>query len=126
MKVEAFLPRVLAIILAAWEPLNLALFVAPALATIAARGYATAAFLFARVLVAAIGVAAGLALWRDAPHARSIAATALVLSTAASVITFTTTLLPKNIAPGDEWLWIAAVVAFNGGWIAYLRWGLRR
>jgi hypothetical protein len=119
------LTRLLSVILTVWEPLNLALFVAPALTTIATRGYATAAFLFVRLLVAGIGVAAGLSLWRRDPHARALATVALVLSTAAGAVTFTTTLLPTSIVPGDEWIWLAAVVVFNGGWIAYLRWFYR-
>jgi hypothetical protein len=117
--------RVLAVILAVWEPLSLALFVAPVLATIATRGYATAAFLAARVVVAGIGVAAGLSLWRRDPHARALAAVALVLSTIASAITLTTTWLPTSIIPGDEWFWLVLVVGFNGGWMVYLRWFYR-
>jgi len=112
--------RVLAAILAVWEPLNLALFVAPALTTIALRGAATAVFLSARIVVAGFGVAAGISLWRDQPHARGLAAAALILSTIAGAITFTTTLLPTNVVPGDQWLYLAVIVAFNGGWLAYL------
>lgn len=112
--------RVLALILAVWEPLNLALLVAPVLTTIATRGAPTAAFLFARLIVAAVGIAAGISLWRGDPHARGLAAAALILSTLAAVITVTTTLLPTNIMPGDRWLYLAAVVVFNGGWLAYL------
>lgn len=112
--------RLLAIILAAWEPLNLAMFVAPRLSTISTAGYATAAFLGVRVLVAAVGVAAGLSLWRREPHARMLAMAALVLSTLASAVTFTTSLLPTNVVPGDEWFWLALVLLFNGGWLVYL------
>jgi hypothetical protein len=108
------------VFLAVWEPLNLALFVAPTLATIATRGYATGVFLAVRVFIAAVGVAAGLSLWRGAPHARVLAVAALVLSTLASAITFTTTLLPTNIMPGDEWIWLGLVVLVNVSWIAYL------
>jgi hypothetical protein len=111
---------VLALILAGWEPLNLALFVAPVLASLSTRGAATAAFLFARLIVAAVGVAAGISLWRGDPHARGLAAIALILSTVAAAITFTTTLLPTNIMPGDRWLYLSAVVAFNGSWVVYL------
>ena len=118
--------RVLALILAVWEPLNLALFVAPVLATIATRGAATAAFLFARLIVAAVGVAAGMSLWRVDPHARRLAGIALILSTAAAAVTFTTTLLPTSIVPGDRWLYLTAVVAFNGAWLAYLATADRR
>ena len=73
--------RVLAVILAVWEPLSLALFVAPVITTIATRGAATAAFLLARIVVAGIGIAAGISLWRGDPHARRLAAVALILTT---------------------------------------------
>lgn len=112
--------RVLAVILAVWEPLNLAMFVAPALTTIGTRGAATAAFLLARIVIAGVGIAAGISLWRDAPHARRLAAVALILSTVAAAITFTTTLLPTNIVPGDQWLYLGVLVLFNGAWLVYL------
>lgn len=112
--------RVLAVILALWEPLNLALFVAPVLTSIATRGTATAAFLLARIVIAGIGIAAGISLWRNDPHACRLAATALILSTVAAAVTFTTTLLPTNIMPGDEWIYLAGVILFNGAWLAYL------
>jgi hypothetical protein len=115
-----FADRILALLLALWEPLSLAFFVAPALTTISTRGRATAAFLFARVLIAGLGIAAGIALWRDHPHARGLAAAALILSTAASAVTLTTTLLPSSIVPGDQWLYLAAIVVFNFGWLVYL------
>lgn len=113
-------------ILAAWEPVNLAFFVAPILTTVATRGAATAAFLFARILVAGVGIAAGMALWRNDPHARPLAAVALVLSTLAAIVTFTTTLLPTNVIPGDEWLYLGGIIIFNGCWLAYLARAARR
>jgi len=112
--------RLLAVLLTVWEPLNLALFVGPVLTTIAMRDGATAIFLLARIVVAGVGIAAGISLWRDAPHARRLAAVALILSTAAAAITFTTTLLPTNIMPGDRWFYLAGVIVFNGGWLVYL------
>lgn len=112
--------RLLAIILVVWEPLNLAFFVAPVLTTIATRGPATAGLLLARIVIAGVGIAAGMSLWRNDPHARRLASAALILSTLAASITFTTTLLPTNIMPGDQWLYLVAVVLFNGGWLVYL------
>lgn len=106
--------------LTVWEPLNLAWVVGPVLPTIVVRDTATALFLFARIVVAAVGIAAGISLWRDAPHARRLAAAALILSTVAAGITFTTSLLPTNVMPGDQWFYVAAVVVFNGGWLVYL------
>jgi hypothetical protein len=94
--------------------------VAPVLTTIATRGAATAAFLLARIVVAGVGIAAGMSLWRGDPHARRLAAVALILTAAVAAVTLTTTLLPTSIMPGDRWLYLTAIVIFNGGWLVYL------
>jgi hypothetical protein len=112
--------RLLAVILAVWEPLNTAAFVAPVFSTIAQRGSATAAFVAARVVVAGISVAAGIALWQGQPDAPKLAGAALVLSTAAAVVTYTTRLLPTNVMPGDALFWLALIVCFNAVWLGYL------
>ena len=112
--------KLLAVLLVVWEPLNLAVLVSPVLTTMGTRGAATAAFLFARIVVAGVGIAAGISLWRHDPHGRRLAAIALILSTIAAVITFTTTLLPTNVMPGDRWIYLTGVIAFNGCWLAFL------
>jgi hypothetical protein len=65
-------------------------------------------------------VTAGLSLWRGQPHAARLAAVALILSTIASAVTFQTSLLPTNIMPGDEWIWIGLVALVNGAWLTHL------
>jgi hypothetical protein len=112
------------VILAIWEPLTLATFVAPRLSSIATRGWDAAGLLVARLFVAALGIAAGLALWRGDPGARVLAILALILSTIAAAVTHFTTILPSNLTPGDAPTWMALVVAHNGAWIVYL--ALRR
>lgn len=114
------LARVLALVLAVWEPLNVAAFVAPVFPTIAQRGYATAAFIIARMVVAGISVAAGIALWQRQPDAARLAGAALVLSTIAAVITYTTRLLPTSVMPGDAPFWLGGIVCFNGACLVYL------
>ena len=111
---------VLAVILGIWEPLNLALFVAPRLGSIALYGWPAIALVFGRLLVAALGVAAGLALWNDAPGARRLAGAALALGMIASAISLGTSILPSNMPPGDAPFWIAMIVAHNGAWLLYL------
>ncbi len=112
--------RILAVILAVWEPLNIAAFLAPIFSTIAQRGYATAGFVVVRIVIAGISVAAGIALWQRQPDAARLAAAAIVLSTLAAVVTYTTRLLPSNAMPGDALFWLALIVCFNGGWLVYL------
>lgn len=121
-KPDGSIPLVLlAIILAAWEPLNLALFVAPRVSSIAMRGWEAVALVVARVLVAALGIAAGMALWRRAPGAVPLASAALVLSALAAAVTLGTSILPTNLPPGDAPFWIALVAIHNGAWLVYLR-----
>lgn len=123
---SGFAVRVLSVILAVWEPLTLAAFVAPRLASIAMRGWDAVALLVARLLVAAVGIAAGLALWRDAPGARPLASAALILSTTTAAVTLFTTILPSNLPPGDAPFWLALIAAHNGAWLAFLRYGHHR
>lgn len=112
--------RVLAVILAVWEPLNVAAFLAPTFSTIAQRGYATAAFVLVRIVIAGISVAAGIALWQRQPDAAKLASAALVLSTLAAAVTYTTRLLPTNVMPGDAPIWLAGIICFNAAWLGYL------
>ena len=118
--------RVLALILAVWEPVTLALFLSPRLLSIGMRGPDAVALLAARVLIGGLGIAAGMALWRNAPPAVPLASAALVLSTLAAALTLGTSILPNNLPPGDAPFWIALIAAHNGAWLIYLRKFLRR
>jgi hypothetical protein len=122
LKPERRLPLViLAVILTFWEPVNLAFVVSPRLSAIASLGWGAVALVFARVIVASVGIAAGLALWRGAPGARLLASVALVLSALAAAVTIGTSILPSNVPPGDAPLWIALIAVHNFAWLAYLR-----
>jgi hypothetical protein len=114
------LAALLAVILTVWEPLALALVVAPRLGSIGFYGWPAVALLIARLLVAGLGVAAGIALWRDAPGARRLAGAALVLGMISSAVSLGTSILPSNLPPGDAAFWIALVVAHNSAWLVYL------
>jgi hypothetical protein len=111
---------VLAILLAVWEPLNLALFLAPRLLSVAVRGWEAVTLLVVRLLVAGLGIAAGTALWQKAPQATVLATAALILSTIAAAVTLGTSILPSNLPPGDAPFWIALIAAHNGAWLFYL------
>jgi hypothetical protein len=111
---------VLAIILAGWEPLNLALFLAPRLLSVAVRGWEAVALLVVRLLIAGLGIAAGMALWQQAPQARVLATAALILSTFAAAVTLGTSILPSNLPPGDAPFWMALIALHNGSWLIYL------
>ena len=113
--------RLLALLLTVAEPLGLAWSVAGLVPTLGFRGAGVALLLVARVLVTGLGVAAGLAIFGRRPHAARLAALALVLLAAASLVSLLTPILPSDLPPDLTTLAVVAVSAYYGAWLAYLR-----
>jgi hypothetical protein len=111
---------VLALVLIVYQPLSLALDVSASLDALSIRGVPLAIGLVARVVVASVGVAAGLALVGRRPIAVPMAKSALVLSAAMDVLEYTTHIFPSNRVPGTALPLAAVSVLFYSGWIAYL------
>jgi len=107
-------------LLIVWQPLNLAVSAPNALASIPLRGPAVAVLLVARVLVAALGIAAGLALQNRRSGAVRLAQAALAVSAALDVFVYVTPYYPNNRAPGDTPLYVAGTIAFAVVWLVYL------
>ena len=107
-------------ILLFWQPLSLALIGSSALNSLSVRGLPLALVLLGRLVVAAFGIGAGLALLRRRPGAIALAKASLVLSAAADVFVYTTPYFPNNRPPGDTTLILAASLAWYGIWLAYL------
>jgi hypothetical protein len=107
-------------ILIVYEPVVLALTLAPILPTIAIRSWLLVIALVARLLVAALGVAAGLALRDVRPHAVTLARAALIASAIAGLVVLNTRILPSNRFPGDEVPYSAVLLAHHGAWLVYL------
>jgi hypothetical protein len=107
-------------ILVIWQPASLALAASAALDALYIRGTPLALVLVWRVFVAGFSVAAGLSLTHLRPAALTLAKTSLVLSGATDVFVYTTPFFPNNRMPGDTPFYIAASIAFYGGWLAYL------
>jgi hypothetical protein len=82
----------------------------------AALRYASAGF----AVIAAVGVAAGLALWGRRPAAVVLAKGSLVLSAAMDLFVYATPYAPSNRTPGTTPYFAAASLIFYGGWLAYL------
>jgi hypothetical protein len=120
MRSVGFWLGLLSLLLIVGEPLAIAPRLAALLPTLADRGPGVAAFVLARVIVAGVAVAAGLALWNRRPHAIALTRAALVLSAATSLLTLLTPILPSNLAPGMTFPAAALTVAYDGGWLAYL------
>ncbi len=103
------------------HPLSLAATAAAALGSIAVRGPAVAIILVVRLIVVAVGIAAGRALQGLRPAGVSLAKTALLLSAATDVFVYTTSYFPSNRLPGDTPLYVAASLAYHGTWLLYLQ-----
>jgi len=84
------------------------------------RGTPLAVMLVVRLLVTAVGIAAGVAITRLHAGAPALTVVALALSGALDVFTFTTSYVPNNRMPGDTPFYIAASLAYHAGWIAYV------
>lgn len=108
----------LCLLLCVWEPLTLALSASAGISAITAGQTERGAFLAFRILVAGIGVAAGIAIWNGRPHAVALAKIALGLSAAGAVIRFVW--FPGNVPPGLRLPLALLSVAFNAAWYGYL------
>ena len=103
-----------------WQPLSLALLASRVVDEIAFRGVSLALVLVARVMVTALGIAAGIALAGRRPAAVFMAKTSLVASAATDVFIYSTSYFPSNRVPGDAPIYIAASLAYYGIWLVYL------
>ena len=103
-----------------WHPLNFALVAAGALDALPLRGTPLALVLAARLLVTAVGIAAGIALLARRPAAVTLAMAALVLSAGADLFVYTTSYMPSNRLPGDTIWYVAVSLLYHGIWLLYL------
>ena len=111
---------VLCVLLLVWQPFNLALTMSGMLDELSRRGPGLAVILVARLIAAALGIAAGLSLLQRKPDAVSIAKASLVFSAAVDVLAYATPYSPNNRPPGDATLILVASLAYYGIWLAYL------
>ena len=112
---------VLSRLLIVFHPLALAVTASNALSALPARGAAVALILILRLAVVGFGMAAGRALQTVQPGAVTLASAALLASAATDVFVYVTPYFPNNRPPGDTPLYVAATLAYHGGWLLYLR-----
>jgi hypothetical protein len=117
---------VLMLLLIGWEPATFALYAAGAVERVMDRGALSVAVLLARVVVTAIGVAAGLSIYNDRPWALAFARLAVVLSAGATMLAALTRALPNNAPPGLYGPVVAIQLAVDAGWVIYLTWAMRK
>jgi hypothetical protein len=117
---------VLMLLLVGWEPLTFALYASGVVERVAARGALAIGVLLVRVVVTAVGVAAGLAIYNGRPWALGFARVAIVLSAGATILAAVTRALPNNVPPGLHGPLLLAQLALDAVWIVYLTVLLRR
>ena len=103
-----------------WQPIRVGLAASGALVSIAVAGYPLALVLILRLLVAALGVAAGLALFSLRAGAVAFARVALVASAATDAFVYLNPYIPSNRAPGETPIFVAVSLAYHAVWILYL------
>ena len=115
------LPRwllVLSVLLCVWEPANLALSASADIGGIVVGQTGHPLFLAVRLLVASVGIAAGLAIWHRRMRAFALAKIALALSAATAVVRFAW--FPGNVPPGLRVPLALLFVGYNAAWYAYV------
>lgn len=110
----------LCLLLLIWQPLTLALSTARSLGSFSFRGLPMALVVLAQLMVAGIGVAAGLALMGTHRGAATFAKWSLTLSAAMDLFVYATPYLPNNRYPGSTPFFVGASLTYYGIWIAYL------
>jgi hypothetical protein len=112
--------RVLAIVLALWQPLAFASIAGPSWSSLGFRGALAALELLVAACVAALSMAAAWALWTDAPAAVPLARAALLSGVARSVHALHWSRLPSDVPPGSAPVYAAIIVGHAAFWLWYL------
>ncbi|HEX3703693.1 MAG TPA: DUF2569 family protein [Vicinamibacterales bacterium] len=116
---------VLCVLLIAWQPISLGLVASSVLDDLALRGLPLALVLLLRVVVTALGIAAGLALLGRRPGAPALAKASLLASAATDTFVYLTPYFPSNRMPGETPYYVAVALAYYAVWLAYLVWSKR-
>lgn len=110
----------LSLLLVAWGPIEQGLVASSALVALPVRGLPLGLLIIVRVLVAAFGLAVGLALLARSGSALPMARASLVLTGLTNTFVYATSYFPSNRMPGDDRLAIAGTVVYALVWSAYL------
>ena len=110
----------LCLLLLVGQPINLAIGAARALGSLPMRGLPLALTMICQLMVAGIGVGAGLALLGCRRGAAAFAKSSLLLSAGMDLFVYSTPFVPNNRLPGTTPIYIITSVAYYAAWIAYL------
>ncbi|MET0166353.1 MAG: hypothetical protein ABW318_15275 [Vicinamibacterales bacterium] len=111
---------VLARLMTLYQPIIVGLLTSRTVDSLAIRGREVLVLLLVRVLVTAFGVAAGLALRRHHARGVGLAKVSLLLSGATELFIVLTPSFPNSRGPGETPIWVAGILIYFGGWLAYL------
>jgi hypothetical protein len=111
---------VLCVLLIAGHPLSFAVSAASAVGALYVRGVPLLLVLVARLVVTAVGIAAGMALMNARPGAVAMTQIALALSAGMDLLVYTTPFFPNNRMPGATPVYMAASIAYHAAWMLYL------
>jgi hypothetical protein len=110
----------LCLLLLVAQPVSLAFSAARSLGALPTRGIPLALVVLCQLMIAGIGVAAGLALLGRRRGAVTLAKWSLVLSAAMDQFAYATPFLPNNRLPGTTPLYAAASLLYYVVWLEYL------
>ena len=119
MKIRGWL-LVFCALLLIWQPVSLALTMSGLVDQLSIRGAGLGIILLARLLAAALGIAAGLALFQLKPSAVPLAKASLIFSALVDIVVYATPYSPNNRPPGDATIILIASLLYYGIWFAYL------
>jgi len=107
-------------VLLVWQPLSFGLLASAQLDAVTVSGLPAVLVLISRLLVVAVGIAAGLALASRRPAAIALTKASLAASAAMDAFVNTTSYFPSNRAPGEGLVWAVASIVWYGGWFVYV------
>jgi hypothetical protein len=110
----------LARLMTLYQPIIIGLLTSRAVDSLAIRGREVLVLLLVRVLVTAFGVGAGLALRHHHARGVGLAKVSLLLSGATELFIVLTPSFPNSRGPGETPIWVAGILIYFGGSLAYL------
>ena len=103
-----------------WQPVTLGLAAASAIEALPIRGLPLALVLSLRLLAAAVGIAAGLALVSRRPGGVTLAKAALIVSALSDLVVYSTPWFPSNRLPGTTPFYVMVSMTYHAAWLIYL------
>ena len=110
----------LCLLLLVGQPINLAVRVARVLGSLPLRGWPLGLLIVGQLMVAGIGVGAGLALLGSRRRAATFTKWSLLLSAGMDLFVYSTPIMPNNRLPGTTPLYVIASLTYYAIWISYL------